>query len=94
MLTLQMDGKLYWSGLAGDKESYQSLLVPPGEHQFQVVVKGQGAVKSSNAVSGDFAARKRMTLSVKLRPQATGGSAILDPSAQVSAGLKRDIFPF
>jgi serine/threonine-protein kinase len=94
ILTLQMDGKLYWTGTAGDKKSYQELLVPPGKHEFQVVVKGQDAAKTSNAVNGDFAAKKRMTLSVKLRPQATGGSPILDPATQVSAGLKRDIFPF
>jgi serine/threonine-protein kinase len=94
VLTLQMDGKPYWSGSAGDKKSYQLLLVPPGEHQFKVVVKGQGAPKISNAVNGDFAAKKRMTLSVKLRPQATGGSSVLDPATQVSAGLKRDIFSF
>ena len=93
-ITLQMDGKPYWSGTAGDKKSYQTLLVPPGEHAFKVVVKGQGAAKISNSVNGDFAAKKRMTLSVKLRPQAKGGSAVLDPATQVSAGLKRDIFPF
>jgi serine/threonine-protein kinase len=94
ILTLQMDGKLYWSGAAGDKESYQGLLVPPGTHQFQVVVKGRGAAKISNTVNADFAVKKRMTLSVKLRPQATGGSLVLDPATQVTAGLKRDIFSF
>jgi hypothetical protein len=94
MLTLRIDGKPYWSGTAGDKKSYQGLLVPPGKHQFQVAVKGQGVEKTSNAVNGDFAAKKRMTLSVKLRPQATGGSPVLDPGCQVTADLKRDIFPF
>lgn len=93
-VTVQMDGKLYWSGTVGDKKSYQGLLVPPGKHQFRVLVKGQRGAKASNTVSGDFAARKHMTLSVKLRPEITDNSAVLDPAAQVSAALKKDLFSF
>ncbi len=93
-VTVQMDGKVYWSGTAGDKKGYQGLLVPPGKHQFRVLVKGQHVVKTSNTVSGDFAAKKHMTLSVKLRPEITDDSAVFDASAQVSATLKKDLFSF
>ena len=51
-------------------------------------------MKTSNTVSGDFAAKKHMTLSVKLRPEITDDSAVLDPSAQVTATLKKELFPF
>ena len=94
-VTVQMDGKTLWSGTAGnDQKISQGLQVTPGHHELRVTVKGQGGTKSSNTVNGDFAAKKRMTLSAKLRPQAVGGSAALDPSAQVTASLKKDLFQF
>ena len=93
-ITIQMDGKVLWSGLAGDQKASQGLLVAPGSHEFRVTVRGQHESKSSNTVKGDFAAKKRMTLSVKLRPQAIGGSTAIDPSAKVTASLKKDLFQF
>lgn len=93
VVTLQMDGKLYWSGTAGDQQSYQGLLVPPGWHDFRVVVKGDDAAKMSNSISGYFASRKELTLSVKLQPSAAEGSAALDPSARATAALAKDALP-
>ena len=31
-VTVQMDGKTYWSGIAGDHDSYDGLMAPPGPH--------------------------------------------------------------
>ena len=94
IVTLQMDGKLYWSGTAGDQKDYQGLQVPPGKHIFRATVKGQGAAKTSNEASGEFAAKKKFTLSVKLRPQAIGGSSAIDPKAEVTASIKKELLPF
>jgi len=90
-VTLQMDGKTYWTGVAGDHDSYQGLMVPPGQHTFRAVVMAAGARKSSANVSGDFAAKKRMTLTIKLWPESNG--VVFDPSSDVIETLERSIFP-
>ncbi len=90
-VTLQMDGKTYWTGVAGDHDSYQGLMVPPGQHTFRALVMAAGARKSSANVSGDFAAKKRMTLTIKLWPESNG--VVFDPSSDVIATLERSIFP-
>jgi len=91
-LTLQVDGKVYWNGSAGDPQLNEGLLVPAGKHDLCILVTGQGVVKTSNTVNGDLAAKKRATILAKLRPEAAGGSATLDPSAQVTIVLKRNLF--
>ncbi len=93
-LALQVDGKVYWSGSAGDPQLNEGLLVPPGKHDLCILVMAQSVVKTSNTVNGDLAAKKRVTISAKLRPEAVGGAATLDPSAQVTIGLKRNLFGF
>jgi hypothetical protein len=93
-VTLQIDGKTQWSGTAGDQKASQGLQVAPGKHELRVTVKGHDGSKTSNTVSGDFAAKKRTTLSLKLRPQVVGGTAVLDPSAQLTVSLKKDLFQF
>ncbi len=89
-VTVQMDGKTYWSGIAGDHDSYNGLMAPPGPHTLRVVVSGGGAQKASGNISGDFMAKKRMTLTVKLWPQSSG---VFDPSSDVVVSLERDLFP-
>jgi eukaryotic-like serine/threonine-protein kinase len=88
-VTVQMDGKTYWSGIAGDHDSYHGLMVPPGRHTLRVVVSGGGTEKASGNIAGDFAARKKMTLTVKLWPQNNG---TLDPSSDVVISLERSLF--
>lgn len=90
--TIEMNGKTYFKGTAGSKSDYDNLYVPPGVHEFRVTVSGGGVQKVSNIVSADFVAKKRMSLKVELRPEARGGSAALDPAAQVVATLKADRF--
>lgn len=88
-VTVQMDGKTYWSGTAGDHDSYSGLMAPPGRHTLRVVVSGGGAQKASGVLSGDFAAGKKMTLTVKLWPQNNG---VFDPSSDVVVSLERNLF--
>ncbi len=88
-VTVRMDGKTYWSGTAGDHDSSSGLMAPPGRHTLSVVVSGGGAQKASGDISGDFAAKKKMTLTVKLWPQANG---TFDPSSDVVVTLQKDLF--
>jgi serine/threonine-protein kinase len=90
--TIEMNGKTYFKGTAGSKSDYDNLFVPPGVHEFRVTVSGGGVQKVSNIVSADFIAKKRMSLKVELRPEAKGGSAALNPAAQVVATLRADRF--
>ena len=88
-VTVQMDGKTYWSGIAGDHDSYAGLMAPPGRHTLRVVVSGGGTEKASGNIAGDFAAKKKMTLTVKLWPQNNG---TFDPSSDVVISLERSLF--
>jgi serine/threonine-protein kinase len=92
--TVEMNGKIYFKGAAGDKGAYEDLFVPPGVQQFRVTARAGNVQKSSNTVSAEFVAKKRMTLRVELRPPAGGSSASLDPAAQLIAALKADRFFF
>ncbi len=88
-VTVLMDGKTYWSGIAGDHDSYDGLRAPPGRHTLRVIVSGGGRQKSSGNLSGDFVAKKKMTLTVKLWPQSNG---TFDPSSDVVMSLEKSLF--
>ncbi|MGA3079847.1 MAG: serine/threonine-protein kinase [Terracidiphilus sp.] len=93
--TIEMNRKTYFKGSTGNKAEYEGLLVPPGVQEFRVTVRSGGVQKSSNIVSAEFLANKRMTLKVELRPPAKGGvgtSLALDPAAEIVATLKADHF--
>jgi serine/threonine protein kinase len=93
--TVEMNRKIYWKGEAGDKAALENLFVPPGVQEFRITVRGGGVQKTSNIVSAEFLANKRMTLKVEFRPAAQGASAeplALDPAAQIVATLKADHF--
>ena len=101
--TLEMDGKLYFEGKAGDKAAYDTLFVPPGVQEFRVTVSGGRLQKISNVASADFKAKKGETLKVELRTAAKtpadtspgtspGTPPVLSPDAQVIATLKDSSF--
>jgi serine/threonine protein kinase len=93
--TIAMNGKTYFKGSAGGKAEYENLLVPPGVQEFRVTVRGGGVQKTSNIVSAEFLANKRMVLKVEFRPPdkgTPGASPALDPAAQIVASLKAERF--
>jgi serine/threonine-protein kinase len=95
--TVEMDGKTYFKGSTGSASEYANLLVPPGMHEFRVVVSAGSVQKKSNIVSAEFIVKKRMTLKVELRPQPNGTApapSFLDSATQVVATLKTDHFFF
>lgn len=92
--TVQLDGKIYYRGTAGNKQDFDTLYAPPGVHELRITVGTGSRAKTSNTVSGDFAAKKRMSLKVELRPAPTGSAAALDSAMQVVASLKQDRFFF
>jgi serine/threonine-protein kinase len=93
--TIVMNGKTYFKGSAGNKAEYENLFVPPGVHEFRVMVRGGGVQKASNTVGAEFKANKRMTLKAELRLPAKGSSAsstALNPSTLIVATLRADRF--
>jgi len=101
--TLEMNGKLYFEGTAGNKAAYDTLFVLPGVQEFRVIVSGGGVQKISNVASADFRAKKGETLKVELRtatktpadtPPGTSPATppALSPDAQVIATLKDSSF--
>jgi serine/threonine protein kinase len=92
---IEMNGKLLLKSTAGSKADYDTIVVPPGMHEFKVMVSSGGTEKSSNTVSAEFIAKKRMVLKVEVRLQPNGapaGSAGLGSGSQVVATLKEDHF--
>jgi serine/threonine-protein kinase len=95
--TVEMDGKTFYRGTAGNKADYDVLYVPPGLHQFRVAVSAGSVEKVSNAVSFQFIAKKHMTLKVELKPwpnASVAGVPVLDSAMQVIATLKADFSLF
>lgn len=88
--SVQMDGKLYYRGTAGNKADFDTLFAPPGVHELRITVGTGSNAKTSNTVSGDFAAKKRMSLKIELRPSPASPGGTLDPATQVVATLKQD----
>jgi serine/threonine-protein kinase len=93
--TIEMNRKVYLIADTGDKAALENLYVPPGVQEFRVTVRGGGVQKTSNIVSAEFLANKRMTLKVELRAAgkaSSAGSPVLDPDAQIVATLKTEHF--
>lgn len=87
---VQMDGKVYYKGTAGNKQDFDTLYAPPGVHELRIVVGSGAGAKTSNIVSADFVAKKRMSLKVELRPAPASSATTLDSATQVVATLKQD----
>ncbi len=87
---IQMDGRLYFKGTAGKKGDFDALFAPPGVHELRITVGAGSDAKTSNTVSADFVAKKRMSLKVDLRPSPAGSATSLDPATKVVATLKQD----
>ncbi len=94
-ITIEMNGKLYYKGTAGNKAGYDNLYLPPGEHEFRLTVSSGKFQKDSSSMSVKFAAKKHYTLKVDLQPQPSGSpGATIDPATKVVATLKMDLFQF
>lgn len=93
-LSLEMDGESYWSGAAG-QASGSDLYVPPGKHEFRIVVSaGTGAAPiSSNNAGGEFSPRKRLLMNAQIQPQPDGGVATLPRGTGISVTVQPDPFP-
>lgn len=91
--TVEMNGKLYFRKTsAGSNAPDDELFVPPGVQEFRVTAKSAAVKKTSNTVSAEFKAKKRMTMKIELRnPGMSPGEGIpqgLYPDAQLVVSLK------
>jgi serine/threonine-protein kinase len=94
---VEMDGRTFYKGTAGNRADYDALYVPPGLHQFRVTVSAGSVEKTSNTASFQFVAKKHMTLKIELKPwpnASIAGVPVLDPATQVIATLKADFSLF
>jgi len=84
--TVEMNRKVFLSGVAGNKSTFENAYVPPGVQEFRVVMKAGGQRKVSNIVSDEFKAKKRKTLKIGLQALGPGGAPVRD--TQVFVALK------
>ncbi|HWE83838.1 MAG TPA: serine/threonine-protein kinase [Terracidiphilus sp.] len=84
--TVEMNRKVYLNGVAGNKSTFENVLVPPGVQEFRVTMKAGGQRRESNIVSDDFKAKKRKTLKIELNGLGPGGAPARD--TQVFVALK------
>ena len=67
---VEMNGKLYLHKTsAGADAPDVELFVPPGVHEFRVTARSGAVQKSSNTVSAEFKAKKKLTLRIEIRTQ-------------------------
>ena len=89
--TVEMNGKVYLRGITGENVDLDNLFVPPGVQEFRITMRSGGQQKVSNVVSDEFKAKKRKTLRIELRGQATPSAASSEPlsgGAQIFLSLK------
>lgn len=91
--TVELNGKLFLRRSAeGNKSEFDDFYVPPGIQEFRVTAASGAVRKSSNAVSLEFAPKKRHTLKIELRTQgAAAGTGVpqgLYPDTQIVLSLK------
>ena len=84
--TVEMNGRAFLNGVAGNKSTFENSYVPPGVQEFRVVMKAAGERKASNIVSDEFKAKKHKTLKIELEGLGPGGAPTRD--TQVFVGLK------
>jgi eukaryotic-like serine/threonine-protein kinase len=83
--SVEMNGKLYLHKTsAGSDAPDDELFVPPGVQEFRVTARSGAVQKSSNTVSAEFKAKKKMTLKIELRNQ---GAA---PDSGIPQGIYQD----
>jgi serine/threonine protein kinase len=95
--SVEMNGKLFFTGSIASKADYDILYAPPGVNEVRVTVNAGGVQKVSNIVSADFIARKRMTMRIEFRPgpsPSVPATPVMDAGSQVVATLKTDFFSF
>jgi hypothetical protein len=76
------------NGSPGSQPSQTRLLVPPGKHEFRVIVSRNGESKSSNLVKAASDPSVHLTLAVSIRPRPVGNAMALDPAARVIAVMR------
>ena len=91
--TVEMNGKLYLHKTsAGGDAPDDELFVPPGVQEFRVTARSGAVQKSSNTVSAEFKAKKKLTLRIELRNQGaapdSGVPQAIYSDTQVVVGLK------
>jgi eukaryotic-like serine/threonine-protein kinase len=91
--TVELNGKLFLRRSAeGNKSEFDDFFVPPGVQEFRVTAASGAVRKISNAVSLEFAPKKRHTLKIELRTQgAAAGTGVpqgLYPDTQIVLTLK------
>jgi serine/threonine-protein kinase len=93
-VSLEVDGRPYWSGTAESEVNYSGFLVPAGRHQLRLVASGGAQTIVSNSVSADFTAGRRALLSVQPHPQPAPGAALLDRGSRIILTVGPDAMMF
>jgi serine/threonine-protein kinase len=93
-VSLQVDGKPYWSGTAENLSNYSGFLIPTGLHQLRLAASGGAETVASNSVSADFTTGKRALLKVQVHPQPSPSAAVLERGARITLSVAPDAMMF
>jgi hypothetical protein len=93
-VSLDVDGKAYWSGTPESAGTYSGFLIATGRHEMRLVASGGAATIVSNSVGADFTAGKRALLSAQVRPQAAAGALALERGARITLTVRPDTMLF
>ncbi len=93
-ISLDIDGRPYWSGTPDSQHSYSGFVIPAGHHQLRVTATAGTGTVTSNSVSADLTPGRRMVLSTDVRPQPAPGAGSLDHGARISLSVSPDAMMF
>jgi predicted Ser/Thr protein kinase len=93
-MSLDVDGRPYWSGTPDSQHSYSGFVIPAGHHQLRITATAGSGTVSSNSVSADLTPGRRVVLSTDVRPQPSPGAGSLDRGARISLTVSPDAMMF
>jgi eukaryotic-like serine/threonine-protein kinase len=93
-MSLDVDGRPYWSGTPDSEHSYSGFVIPAGHHQLRITATAGTGTVTSNSVSADLTPGRRMVLSTDVRPQPAPGAGSLDHGARISLSVSPDAMMF
>ncbi len=89
-MSLDVDGRPYWSGTPSSQSNYTGFVIPSGRHQLRITASAGTGTVASNSVSADLTPGKRVVLSTYVTPQPSPGAGALDRGARINVSVRSD----
>jgi hypothetical protein len=89
-MSLDVDGRPYWSGTPSSQSNYTGFVIPSGRHQLRITATAGAGAVASNSVSADLTPGKRVVLSTDVLPAPAPGAGALDRGVRISVSVRSD----